>query len=180
MRESINNFLGLFPQREFHLIPLLTRTIHERPVLCVVKCWEEVSGHCCPVYSLEWQTNYSWKIWIIQSLESTVIPAMVQRLRFSINVQHLSHKFGFPTLQRWQRLKHRWQRLPKTHKIGFQCNTVAYLWSRCLIMSKKRRCTISGITVIFLRSGFPWMRPLGKGRREFPRQWCQNHTRQRS
>ena len=24
----------------------------------------------------------------------TVIPAMVQRLRFSINVQHLSHKFG--------------------------------------------------------------------------------------
>ena len=28
---------------------------------------------------------------------STVIPAMVQRLRFSINVQHLSHhKFGFP------------------------------------------------------------------------------------
>ena len=29
----------------------------------------------------------------------TVIPAMVQRLRFSINVQHLSHKFAFDNSQ---------------------------------------------------------------------------------
>ena len=28
-----------------------------------------------------------------------VIPAMVQRLRFSINMQHLSHKFGFDNSQ---------------------------------------------------------------------------------
>ena len=27
---------------------------------------------------------------------------------------------------------------------------VAYLWSRCVIMSKKRRCTIAGITVHLL------------------------------
>ena len=49
----------------------------------------------------------------------TVIPAMVQRLHFSINVQHLSHRFALTEGQRWQRLKHRWERVPKTHKIGF-------------------------------------------------------------
>ena len=35
---------------------------------------------------------------------------MVQRLRFSINMQHLSHRFA---LMWGQRLKHRWERLPK-------------------------------------------------------------------
>ena len=29
----------------------------------------------------------------------------------------------------------------------FPGESVAYLWSRCLIMLKKRRCTIAGITV---------------------------------
>ena len=67
--------------------------------------------------------------------QSTVIPAMVQRLRFSINVQHLSHRFA---LTGGHRLKHRWERLPKTHKIAFTGGVVAYLWSRCLIMSKKK------------------------------------------
>ena len=67
---------------------------------------------------------------------------MVQRLCFSINVQNLSHKFAF-------------QRSPavpavKTPVGAVARNTgVAYLWSRCLIMSKKRRCTIAGITVLF-------------------------------
>ena len=31
--------------------------------------------------------------------QCTVIPAMVQRLRFFINVQHLSHKFGIDNSQ---------------------------------------------------------------------------------
>ena len=43
---------------------------------------------------------------------STVIPAMVQRLCFPINIQYSVN-------QRCQRLKHQWERLPKTHKIGF-------------------------------------------------------------
>ena len=38
-------------------------------------------------------------------------------LFFSINVQHLSHRFAL--VQRCQRLKHRWERLPKTLKIAF-------------------------------------------------------------
>ena len=39
---------------------------------------------------------------------------------FSINVQHLPHKFGlFSGFQRCQRLKHRREYLPKTHKIAF-------------------------------------------------------------
>ena len=38
-------------------------------------------------------------------------------------------------VQRWERLKHRWERLPKTHKIGFQ-GKVLHIYG-CLIMSKK-------------------------------------------
>ena len=71
----------------------------------------------------------------------------VQHLCFSINVQHLSHKFGFNGDQRCQRLKHRWE--PKTHKIAFT-GEVLHIYDRAaIIMSKKRRCTIAGITVLF-------------------------------
>ena len=53
-------------------------------------------------------------------ISCTVIPAIVQRLCFSINVQHLScfPAFVLWRVQRWERLKHRWERLPKTHRFA--------------------------------------------------------------
>ena len=50
--------------------------------------------------------------------QCTVIPAMVQRLRFFINVQHLSHRFAFQ----------RSLAVP-AHKIAFQGN-VLHIYGR--------------------------------------------------
>ena len=60
----------------------------------------------------------------------------VQHLCFSINVQHLSHKFGFNGDQRCQRLKHRWE--PKTHKIAFTGEVLHIFGRVALIMSRKK------------------------------------------
>ena len=67
----------------------------------------------------------------------TVIPAMVQRLRFSINVQNLSHKFGFNEDQRCQQLKHRCERLPKTQKIAFT-REVLHIYGRVAELCRKK------------------------------------------
>ena len=76
-------------------------------------------------FHVRWQTwvlflhqDKYWgeKKWRIHKEWCTVIPAMVQCPCFSINVQHLSHRFAL-TGGQW--LKHRWERLTKTHKIAF-------------------------------------------------------------
>ena len=48
------------------------------------------------------------------------------------------------------RLKHQWEQLPKIHKIAFTGEVLHIYGCIAKIMSKKRRCTIAGITLLVL------------------------------
>ena len=84
-----------------------------------------------------------------------MIPAMVQRLRFSIYVQHgarANQRERATVLQCCSNtvpaVKTPVGAIAKNTQKRFHGGGVAYLWSHCLIMLIKRRCTIARITVL--------------------------------
>ena len=69
---------------------------------------------------------------------------MVQRLRFSINVQRLSHKFGLDSSQAVPAVKTPMGAVAKTHKIAFKLHIYGCVAKLC----RKNICNLDSISMV--------------------------------